>query len=243
MFTGSPTGYNAEFERLRTEIKKLEKSQKKHKQRELRMHQQMMDTQQQLEYLIQSRSYESNRPCSYHNHESSTWNQYMNRNTNDTTTKATNSSSSNYQFTPSQHKQDPYWYNSYGGYYYMNETPYHHQSYGGYLSSSEPEDYYQEQNEYDRNMATSLPTNFTSSIAIPISKYYNRNSKSLDNYYPSYYSSSALATENERNYYFQPHSQMYPYDYSQHNEDINNTNSRATVIPKNNSKNKKRWTQ
>lgn len=222
-FTASPTAYNAEFERLRTEIKKLEKTQKKHKRRELRMHQQMLDTQQQLDYLILSRSCESNRPYSYNQDLSSS---YMSRNS-DQAAKAASLSSTNYQFLPSQHQQrESYWYNSYGGdYYYSRQTPYQSHQLYDYHSSSEPEDYYQEHNEYDRNMSASLPSNFTNnthsrSAAIPISKYYNQHSKSLDDYY-----------------FHQ--SQRYHYDYSQHD----NPNSHATMIPKNSSKNKKRWTQ
>jgi hypothetical protein len=197
------------------------------------MHQQMLDTQQQLEYLILSRSYESNRPYSYHNHDSTLWNQYMNRKNNDT---APSSSNSNHY--PSQQPLDTgYWYGSYG--YFFDQSPYPHQPYD-YPYLTEPEDYYTDSNEY---MAASLPSNFTSSAAIPISYQHNQSSKSLDSYYPNYGFPDTLDSENERNYCFHHRPAMYHYDYFQHNEMNDETNSRPTMIPKNNSKNKKRWTQ
>lgn len=220
--------YNAEVRKLKTEIKRLEKKHKEHERH-------MLDTQQQLEYLIISRSYESalfggggiapHYPQSnndIHHYHSQSLNEQQQQH-------------ANYWYTP--YDMDYFYTNHTLNNSYSNKNSSFHHPPSSSSKSKEVYDYFtlpKKSNESIKNKSNNSATNTANS-----NRCYDKNDTSNSYLYgyqlPSYTSRSSVI--DDENYYYQlqqrQHQSLYQNQYFEH-PGTNLSNKKE---------NKKRWTK
>lgn len=233
--------YNAEVRKLKIEIKKLEKKHKEHERH-------MLDTQQQLEYLIISQSHES----AFFGGSSGGTAPYYSYNGNELWKPPLPSKNDIHHYHSQslnelQQQRANYWYTPYDmDYYYINHTPnnsysntspsYHHPS-SSSSKSKETYDYFtlpKKSNGLIKNESINSATNTPNS-----NRRYDKNGNSSFypyEYQPPSYISSSSVIDGEKHYYQlqqRQHQLLYQSQYFEHP---------GTNLSKK-KENKKRWTQ
>ncbi|GAN06754.1 hypothetical protein MAM1_0135d06244 [Mucor ambiguus] len=213
--------YDAEVRKLRSEIKRMEKKHKEHKKH-------MLDAQQQLNYLITSRSYDS----SFLSGSSAP--QYTNNEQWDPVPPPSSNADTHHYYSQSlneQHYRPSYWYPAYDTDYYYNmhtpnnsystnTAPFHHVSSSS--KSNESYDYAhvpQKSNEVIPSASHSFDINDSSN-------HYSYG------YRPASYASSNLMDD-----------ESYYYHLQQRQHQLLSFGLYHGYTPSGSKKNKKRWTQ